>query len=41
MDSEEQKLYDWMTEQKEKYKLGLLTEEQIEKLESLPNWTWK
>lgn len=30
-----------MQEQKEKYVLGLLNEEQIKKLESLPNWTWK
>lgn len=36
----EEKLYQWMQKQKEEYKKGNLTKEQIEKLESLPDWTW-
>lgn len=38
---DEEKLYKWMMKQKEDYKKGNLTKEQIEKLESLPNWTWE
>lgn len=38
---EEKELYNWMIKQKEEYKKGNLSKEQIEKLESLPNWTWK
>jgi len=37
----EDELYNWMQEQKQNYKKGLLSEEQIEKLESLNGWTWK
>lgn len=37
---EEAKLKHWIGNQRYKYKLGKLTEEQIERLESIPNWTW-
>jgi len=37
---EEEELYHWMQEQKENYKKGILTDEQIKKLESLSGWSW-
>ena len=38
---EETKIYNRIKEQKANYKKDKLTKEQIEKLESLPNWTWR
>ena len=41
LSDEELKLCLWIDEQKELYKIGKLNKDQIEKLESLPNWSWK
>ena len=38
--TKEQKLYNWMQEQKKDYKAGKLNAEQISLLEALPNWSW-
>ena len=38
---EEHKLAVWLQEQKLAYKDGLLSDDQIKKLESLPNFSWK
>lgn len=39
-DSEERRLAQWLISQRRHYKAGRLTDEQIGKLESLPNWSW-
>jgi len=36
----ENELYEWAEQQKKDYRLGRLTREQIDKLQSLPGWTW-
>lgn len=41
LSDEELELCLWIDEQKEAYRNGKLSKDQIEKLESLPNWTWK
>lgn len=38
--SEERKLARWASKQRTDYKLGKLKQWQIEKLESLPGWSW-
>ena len=40
LSDEELKLAVWVEEQKEAYKKGKLNEDQIKKLEDLPNWSW-
>ena len=36
-----QELKNWRNMQRSRYHLGLLTPDEIKKLEALPGWTWK
>lgn len=37
----ENELAIWVEEQKRAYRRGMLSKEQINKLESIPHWTWQ
>ena len=39
-DQKRRELAQWIDEQRQAYKNGTLSQEQIEKLESVPGWTW-
>ena len=40
-DDEEEKLYSWVSELREKFKKGILEEEYIKQLELIPLWKWE